>query len=56
MDNNYLSVKTGLDALTPSLFEFAFRLGSKAIPQGYDSESATIYSRIKFIFENYKGY
>jgi len=51
-----ITINAGLDAETPSLYQFDFTIGSTNVPAGYDSPTATTYSKIHFIFETKKGY
>ena len=51
-----ITINPSLDASTISMFQFDFTVGTVKVPAGYDVPSATIYSRIKFIFETKLGY
>lgn len=51
-----ITINAGLDAETPSLYQFDFTVGATNVFAGYDSPTATTYSKIHFIFETKKGY
>ncbi|EWS73605.1 hypothetical protein TTHERM_000252299 (macronuclear) [Tetrahymena thermophila SB210] len=56
LDVSYLKIMNSLDEKTPQIYEFQFRTGKHAIPNGYQriiqgQLSQGIYSSIQFIFE-----